>query len=352
MGIFLKYYTNEEKYKLRLKYGMTNIIYRQCIQFLGVFEHIDVNVLKRFAKSIGIVVSKVNNEGEKDQKVKNNLKKWLLQSLDNNKILNQNETIVFKRVLQNDQIEIFSNPRREILVDDVQKKQMLEMMEKLTYIKNGDAQIRVRIDRSHIPRLNAYIVDNYEKFEKNIQRSLEKQMSAYIDDVTKKSLKLKNKEILSLLLSFLSENGTRKNDFGMFMNSLSDEFLSSKDKNLVYEEKRVLDYFVNLLPDEFRKGFSNERAWFSVNLVSKLNDQINNKLYKYILDQNQLFENEYQIFLDKHVNAYINGLVIIYLLSDQGIIFLHILKNQVRGEYQKNKTYQIYLKNRSLYITR
>ena len=111
------------------------------------------------------------NDGESDEIVKANLKRELVQSLDANKLLNQNETLVFRQVLLNDQLEIFSNPRRDVAVlDDKQKNQMLNMMNnQLVYIKNEDAQIRVRIDRSHIPRLNAYIVDNYAKFEKNLE---------------------------------------------------------------------------------------------------------------------------------------------------------------------------------------
>lgn len=279
----------------------------------GVFDESNVEILKQFAKSIGIIVSKVNNEGESDEIVKENLKRELIQSLDANKILNQNETLVLRQVLQNDQIEIFSNPKKEVAtIDDTQKKQIINMMEnRLSYIKNSDAKIRVRIDRSHIPRLNAYIVDNYDRFEKNLDRLIEKQTSEYIKNVTQQPLKLANKPTLNRLIGYLSsENGTRKISFDTFMKNFGHDFLSFNDKKRIFDEKQVLDYFINLLPNEFRSGFSNERTWFSVDLVSKLNEQINNKLYKYILDQYKLFENEYQTTLEMKINAFINGFVL------------------------------------------
>ena len=251
------------------------------------------------------------NDGESDEIVKANLKRELVQSLDANKLLNQNETLVFRQVLLNDQLEIFSNPRRDVAVlDDKQKNQMLNMMNnQLVYIKNEDAQIRVRIDRSHIPRLNAYIVDNYAKFEKNLDTLMEKQASEYINNVTKQPLNLASKPVLMLLQSYLSENGTRQATFDTFMQNIGTGFLSVNDKRRVFDEKQVLDYFINLLPNEFRSGFSNERTWFSVALVAKLNDQINNRLYKFLFDEYKLFENKYETMLEKNLNTFILKLV-------------------------------------------
>jgi hypothetical protein len=121
-------------------------------------------VLKRFAKSIGIIVSKVNNEGESDATLRADLQQELVQSLLDNKIPSSNETLVFREILVNNQLEIFSNPRREVpMLDNAQREQMLGMLNtRMDYINKTDAKIRVRIDRTHIPRLNAYIVSNYE----------------------------------------------------------------------------------------------------------------------------------------------------------------------------------------------
>jgi hypothetical protein len=106
-------------------------------------------VLKRFAKSIGIIVSKVNNEGESDATLRANLQQELVQSLLDNKILSSNETLVFREILVNNQLEIFSNPRREVpILDYTQRKQMLGMLNtRMDYINKADAKIR--IDRTH-----------------------------------------------------------------------------------------------------------------------------------------------------------------------------------------------------------
>jgi hypothetical protein len=99
-------------------------------------------------------------------------------------------------------------------------------------------------------------------------------------------------------------------DFDAFVSmGLSDEFVGLSEKKKMCDEKRVLDYFVNLLPDEFRNGFPNERqTWLSASLVSKLNEQISSKLFKYIVDQHRLFDNEYQAVLTTNVQSYIHGL--------------------------------------------
>lgn len=283
------------------------------------------------------------NDGESDEIVKANLKRELVQSLDANKLLNQNETLVFRQVLLNDQLEIFSNPRRDVAVlDDKQKNQMLNMMNnQLVYIKNEDAQIRVRIDRSHIPRLNAYIVDNYAKFEKNLDTLIEKQASEYINNVTKQPLNLASKPVLMLLQSYLSENGTRQATFDTFMQNIGTGFLSVNDKRRVFDEKQVLDYFINLLPNEFRSGFSNERTWFSVALVAKLNDQINNRLYKFLFDEYKLFENKYETMLEKNLNTFILKLVELLNLkfkveiSDLKFLFNFLSKERINFNLKK-----------------
>jgi hypothetical protein len=256
-------------------------------------------------------VSKVNNEGESDATLRGNLQQELAQSLFDNKILSVNETLVFREILANNQLEIFSNPRREVpVLDKAQREQMLDMLNtRMGYIKKADAKIRVRIDRAHIPRLNAYIVSNYAKFETHLNELLERQITLYLDDVVAERHDDFNrmKQTLIQLMKLLS-NGGGGGDFDAFVSGLSDEIVGLSEKKKMCDEKRVLDYFVNLLPDEFRSGFPNEKpTWLSASLVSKLNEQISSKLFKYIVEQHRLFDNEYQAVLTTNVQAYIHG---------------------------------------------
>jgi len=254
-----------------------------------MFERTDENELKKLAKSIGIIVSKVNNDGDSDEEVRARLNDILLQSLKTNKILNPNETLVFRHVLQSNQLELFSNPRVKKTLDNVQKDQMLNMINtNMDYVRRKDAQIRVRIDRSHLPKLNAYIIDNYEKFEINLHTRLDKNINEFINSVVEsESLDVKNALILEKLLSLINEQGIMPMEFDTFVSGLNEEFLGQEDRKKLREDKSVLDYFINLLSDDFRRSFSSERTWLSVNLLSKLNELITSKVNTYIMDENK-----------------------------------------------------------------
>ena len=272
--------------------------------FLGIFNSNETNVLRNFSKSIGIIVSKVNNDGDSDLDVKSMLKELLFQSLINNKILSPNETIVFKQVLENDQIEIFSNPRKNVVLDDSQKVQILNMIDKLDYIKKKEALIRVSLDRSQIPTLNSYLIDNFEKFEKNVETVLTKNFQLFINKTTENPPNITGVPLIRKFLNYFNQNSTKKIDFDIFMETLDPAFLDLNSKNKVYEDKKVLDYFINLMPSEFRQSFSNERNWIGLNLVSKMNKLVTNKLFKYILEENKKFQVNFVSLLHRNVENY------------------------------------------------
>ena len=104
------------------------------------------------------MISKVNNDGESDQEVKRYLFETLLESLESTKILNNKENFFVRQVLLGNQLEIFSNPRRETLINDTQKNHILRMINALEYWKNEKDLIRARIDRTQLPRLNEYVL--------------------------------------------------------------------------------------------------------------------------------------------------------------------------------------------------
>jgi hypothetical protein len=254
-----------------------------------MFEDKDSTHLIKLAKSIGIIVSKVNNDGETDEDVRNDLTTKLLESLDTNKLLNPNETFVFRHVLRNAQLELFSNPRKKILLDNIQKNQMLSMLDKkLVYVTQKDAHIRVRIDRSHLAKLNAYIMDNFRKFEANLHSRLERNINTFINTVVESNeINENNSLLIRRLLNLINEHGIELMKFDEFVGILDDEFLSKDEKKLMYEQKEILDYFINLLSEEYRRSFSSERTWLSVNLLARINDAINNKVFPYIMDENK-----------------------------------------------------------------
>ena len=90
--------------------------------------------------------------------------------------------------------------------------------------------------------------------------------------------------------------------FVSFLNKIDSTFFSPNEKSQLEERSKIVFSFIELFPNGSKsRSYSNMRTWLSVSLLSKLNDQLNNKVYKYILDQHRLFENEYQALLEKNV---------------------------------------------------
>ena len=279
---------------------------KRFADFLGIFDK-NESLLKKLAKSIGIIVSKVNNDGDDDEEVKSYLTELLLSSLDTNKLLNQNETYAIRQVLLDNQLEIFSNPRKAMPIDDTQKVKILKMINNLEYITRKEAQIRARIDRSHMSALNAYIFQNLKKFELNLEILLEKKISVYINNVVQAPrFEFNNSIIIRNLLNLLGDNRNRL--FEKFMSSLPEEFLNNNEKAQAIREKQVLDYFGDLLPDEFRnQSFPLEKNWLSSLLVTRLNSLLSKKFYAHILDGNDKFNFEFGLILEKNVNLFIES---------------------------------------------
>ena len=126
------------------------------------------------------------------------------------------------------------------------------------------------------------------KFEVNLHSHLEQNINTFINTVVEsKEINANNSLLIRRLLNLINEHGIELMEFDAFVGILDDEFLSKDEKKLMYEQKEILDYFINLLSDEYRRSFSSERTWFSVNLLARINDVINNKVFPYIMDENK-----------------------------------------------------------------
>jgi energy-coupling factor transporter ATP-binding protein EcfA2 len=122
-------------------------------EFLEVF---DSEKAEGLSKSIGIVVARVENKiGESDEEVKEGLRDQLLEILNDIKKSAQkrlsdcgsdikcqwqikNRELVFRRVIEDLQVEIFSSPTSNATLDDTQKNQILKMIDSLQYVKKND----------------------------------------------------------------------------------------------------------------------------------------------------------------------------------------------------------------------
>ena len=289
--------------------------------------------MKRFAKSIAIIVSSkggdqgdcyddINNDDEcNSTTVKARLKQTLIESLssDANKILNQNETLILRNVLLNDQIELFSNPRRELaLLNKTEQKNILNVIEqRLVFIPKSEAKIRARIDRTHIPKLNVYITQTFARLESQINdtfmsvNGVVSRVSDFINNVTQQAPNELARQTLSGLMGFLNSEKISFDTFESMLKNVTNGMGIIRGVNNLRDQKHLLDFFVELLPDEFKLnesvlGTSNKRNWLSVVIVAALYRHIDtSKIYEYIAEQYKLFEKEYQSQLDKHFTDYL-----------------------------------------------
>jgi hypothetical protein len=316
--------------------------YNECFQVVlncflskyskkGIFDDRDPGVLKRFSKSIAIIVSSkgvdqedcgddINDEYECNSiTVKARLKQILIESLssDANKILNQNESLVLKNVLLNDQIELFSNPRRELaLLNKTEQKRILDVIEqRLVFIPKSEAKIRARIDRTHIPKLNVYIAQTFARIEAQINdtflgvNGVVSRVSAFINNVTQQAPNENALQTLIGLMGFLNSDKISFDTFESILKNVTNG-LALREVNNLRDQKHLLDFFIGLLPDEFKLNESvlciNKRNWLSVTIVAALYRHIDtSKIYEFIATQYKLFEKEYQSQLDKHFTDYL-----------------------------------------------
>jgi len=122
-------------------------------EFLAIFDSENATVL---SKSIGIIVARVENKGSSDAELRELFRFELLDILNdeikkkesslrncgiNDKCRRQiqNRDLVFRQVIKDSQVEIFSTPVNNGTLDDKQKLQIIKMINKLEYIKkNGE----------------------------------------------------------------------------------------------------------------------------------------------------------------------------------------------------------------------
>jgi hypothetical protein len=283
---------------------------KRFADFLGIFDG-DKQILNNLSKTIGLIVSRVDNDGETDIDMIKMFKKRITEILIGAKKsdeIRENEAYVFEQLILNDQIDIFSNPKKYMRVDKIQSERILNLIQRLNYIKKEDAKIRVTIDRSYMPKLDSFIKDRFEKFTQTLENILEISITNYINSLLIKDLELSNFLEIKGLLNFLNTSSYTKLEFDFLLNNLNENFLSSIDKRKLSNEKQILFFFVKILPEENRRGLSNEQNWISSQLNFKFSRLIEKFKEHVTNEQNEFENNVYQIVESSIKTNYINEL--------------------------------------------
>ncbi|CAF0960078.1 unnamed protein product [Brachionus calyciflorus] len=274
--------------------------------FLGIFDNGDPITI---SKSIGIVVTRVENDGDSDEEMIASFKERLLQIIKNEKRDRnfENEIVekVFTQIVNNNQIKLFSSPEREVDIGPNQKIEILRLIDDLDYLDKKQARIRVRVEQSYISKLLAYTQRSVKTFETLVQDTIEKSLIKYF--TFKKSFlnNCNDASNLYTLIEKVQNMGLKSLDLNEYLASIDNEILSEKEKVDITSKKDVLLFMINFLPEVNRASVSLQRPWLNLELSKKFS-LLNDELIEYCTRQFNEFQRDVQQKIKKNLLNYYN----------------------------------------------
>ena len=224
--------------------------------FIGAFDSDDH--AKNLSKSIGIIITKVDNDGESDKMMKDDLKtklKEVLQDEIDNQKLSQNEEIVFNEIIDNFQIEIFSNPKKKVPVSIDQAEAIKNLIgTKLQYAKKNDLKLRAKISDTYKLELLQYITYSYKNFEEDFSELFNMAISRIYERNTISTDLVKRKNLYNLFDEII-RNGSEAKFFDDYLNNLSSQFLNDEEKDELMSKRKTFDYFITLFSEREKQVF-------------------------------------------------------------------------------------------------
>ena len=88
---------------------------------------------------------------------------------------------MFENVLNSDQIEIFSNPKKNVILDSSQSEMIRKLIERLNYIEKSDLKIRKRIDDRYVTELFEYTHNSSNVLMKQFKKAINDSVLNYIN---------------------------------------------------------------------------------------------------------------------------------------------------------------------------
>ena len=219
-------------------------------EFLGVFDEKDERAHTRLSESIGIIVTRVRgyNQIKEWQSRKNKFVHNLLAIIDDESISDKFSTpsieSVFRQVLENGQLEIFSNPENDKQdIDNLESTRIHALIGKLNYTNKSEVKIRTRIKKEYAFKLNEYLNVNYQKMDNLLQtRFITSIRELY--EVKPKRTPMETFAIYRRIKDLLSLS-TNTNELDVL---LKQSTLSQADRDEIVKKKQILAYFIQILP--------------------------------------------------------------------------------------------------------
>jgi len=240
---------------------------KRISEFVGIFEKQNSKLI---AKSIGAIITKVDNDGKSDQEIINYQTKKIAELLKQgvrNRQITKMEKSIYEEALLNGNIKLFSNPKKQIALESFQRDEILAMIKNLEYTSIDDADIRVSIDPKYIQELESYVSLSKRKFLEKLNKKLEKAFKNYILSLLNRDVDAQDLVPVNKLILYADINVFQNKSFDEFMSDLESQTLSQNQKNDLIKEQILINYFTHILPNEE----SDTQRWISKDLSIKLN---------------------------------------------------------------------------------
>jgi energy-coupling factor transporter ATP-binding protein EcfA2 len=283
----------------------SGVQFRNTIKFfsdlIGIFDNSDVDI-KNLIKSTGLIVTRVNNDGETDDVMTSVFKEQLIEILDEETSkggLSQRQDMVFRQVIENNQIKIFSNPsKRGLDLDTKQKHDMLDLIENLDYVKKDDAKVRTQIQDTYFGQLNYYTTIKYNIFKKNVSDLIQTSIKNYFEKMTST---INDVNDLKQVYIWLEEIELKKNS--TILNIFYYDLIGDKDKMHLIRMENYLKFFIGLLPT-----FDLDQKWYNVDIKDQVGGFLK-KLEGKFWDKVEEFDKTWRMFFNRCLTRYFSNAI-------------------------------------------
>ena len=241
-------------------------------KILNYFSLLDFDT-KTLYKSVGIIISQVNNEEYEDHEIIEILSLKLSEIVNEERTnfkLNKNEAKMFSKIIANDQVGIFSTPRLSMhtLSQDQSSQIKLILNISMEYIERKELNFNIKFNDYDLNRknLDLYVNQKLEIFIQNFEKIVIEHFSTKISNLHQMD------EALYIYNAILNLNSNRLLTF-------LDDSLNFKELRLRME---IIDYL--------NKSLFSLKKTFLLKLNGSVSEFLSNRYEKFLNEVDSLFE--------------------------------------------------------------
>ena len=152
--------------------------------------------------------------------------------------MSHKEKVVFNAVVENFQIEIFSNPKKEGPVSARQRDAIIALIDRMQYAKKSDLNLRAH--EAYKTELGEY-THNFDLFQESFNQIISEY---YNRSRLFQSSDIQATQIVYHQLEELAKNGTKETDFNEYIKYLNNQVLDATSKDQLTDKMKTLQFLV------------------------------------------------------------------------------------------------------------